>query len=102
MVKIGKRVVARWAMLALPAAGALCARQGRVATRAAPAAATSVPQVIGPIPTTSTPGDPSPGYVFYSTPMDLAKVGYEEQEYFIRGVANRYNTTTPNAAAPIG
>jgi Alpha/beta hydrolase domain len=34
--------------------------------------------------------------------MDLAKVGYVEQEYFIKGVATRYTTTAPNASAPIG
>lgn len=66
------------------------------------AVATAVPEVIGPIPSTATPGDPSHDYVFYATPMDLANVGYVEQEYFIRGVATRYATTTPNASSPIG
>lgn len=73
-----------------------------VAATGTPAAATSVPQVIGPILATAAPGDPSHDYVFYSTPMDLAKVGYEEQEFFIRGVATRYNAANPNAASPTG
>ncbi len=60
-------------------------------------AATAVPEVVGPIPSTVAPGDPSHDYVFYSTPMDLSKVGYVEQEYFIRGVATRYLPTAPNA-----
>jgi hypothetical protein len=34
--------------------------------------------------------------------MNLAQVGYEEQEYFIRGVATRYSATNPNVASPIG
>jgi Alpha/beta hydrolase domain len=72
---------------------------------AAPApaqAATAVPEVVGPIASTATPGDPSHDYVFYATPMDLAEVGYVEQEYFIRGVAARYMTTAPNANSTIG
>jgi hypothetical protein len=68
----------------------------------ASAAATTVPEVIGPIPSTASPGDPSHDYVFYATPMDLQKVGYEEQEYFIKGVATRYSPTNPNPAAPTG
>src|SRR5262245_31850714 len=68
----------------------------------AAAAATAVPQVIGPIPSTAAPGDPSHDYVFYATPMDLAKVGYVEQEDFIKGVANRYAAAAPNANPPIG
>jgi len=90
------RVVTALAVVALVAA------LGPSATTAAPAVATSVPQVIGPIASTAAPGDPSHDYVFYSTPMNLSKVGYEEQEYFIRGVATRYNATNPNAASPIG
>ena len=35
-------------------------------------------------------------------PIDLAKVGYEEQEYFIRGVATSYAPVNPSAANPIG
>ena len=66
------------------------------------ATATGVPQVIGPIASTARPGDSSHDYVFYATPMNLARVGYEEQEFFIKGVATRYAATSPNSAAPIG
>lgn len=57
------------------------------------------PTVTGPIARTSEPR----GYPFYSTPMDLKKVGYVEEEYFVSGVANRY-TVTPQgeSAAPAG
>jgi Alpha/beta hydrolase domain len=64
--------------------------------------ATAVPEVIGPIPSTAPPGDPSHDYVFYATPMELSKVGYVEQEYFIRGVATRYSPTAPSVSAPLG
>ena len=47
--------------------------------------------ITGPIPSTAKPGDPSRNYIFYSTPLNLAKVGYEEQEFFISGTATRYN-----------
>jgi Alpha/beta hydrolase domain len=105
-VKKDRRVIARRGVLgllvAVGVATGLVAAVGPPATAAAPSVATSVPQVIGPIASTAAPGDASHDYVFYSTPMDLAKVGYEEQEYFIRGIANRYNATSPNAASPIG
>jgi hypothetical protein len=62
----------------------------------------STPQVIGPIPSTAPPGDPSHDYAFYATPMDLAKVGYVEQEYFVKGIATRYSAGAPDPDAPIG
>jgi len=99
MVKNGR---ALGLLVACGVAAGLVAALGPAATTAAPNLGTSVPEVIGPIPSTAAPGDPSHDYVFYATPMNLAKVGYEEQEYFIRGVAARYNTTSPNAASPIG
>jgi alpha/beta hydrolase family protein len=64
--------------------------------------ATNVPAVQGPIASTAEPGDPSHDYVFYSTPMDLKKVGYVEQEFFINGIAKRFTATAPNPASPIG
>jgi Alpha/beta hydrolase domain len=104
MVKNRRGVTTRCGVLGLLVAvggAALVAALGPAATTATPNLATSVPQVIGPIASTAAPGDPSHNYVFYSTPMNLAKVGYEEQKYFIRGVATRYNTVSPNAASPI-
>lgn len=105
MGKLARRLSARPTALVLLLAAAIAAvlvvARGAPATTAVATVATNVPEVIGPIASTAPPGDPSHNYVFYSTPMDLAKVGYEEKEYFIRGVANRYATTNPNPAAPI-
>ena len=50
------------------------------------------PTVIGPIPATAPPGDPSHAYPFYSTTVDLAAYDYVEEEFFLEGTANRYNT----------
>jgi len=55
-------------------------------------AAVPNPVVIGPIPATATPGDPSHDYPFFSTTVDLASLGYVEAEFFFEGAANRYNT----------
>lgn len=82
--------------LALAVTAAVVADAGAAGAQTA----TAVPDVIGPIPSTAPPGDPSHDYVFYATPMALSKVGYIEQEYFIRGVATRYSPTAPSA--PIG
>jgi hypothetical protein len=54
------------------------------------------PTVTGPIAATATPGDPSHNYPFFASNKDLATNGYVEQEFFIRGTANRY--TTPSLA----
>jgi hypothetical protein len=95
MVKIGRHATTRWGVLVAGAvAAALVAAGSARVTTAAAEIATSVPQVVGPIPSTAAPGDPSHDYVFYATPMNLAKVGYEEQEYFIRGVATRMRRST--------
>jgi hypothetical protein len=60
---------------------------------ARPAAIVAVPNpiVIGPIPSTAAPGDPSHDYPFLSTPVDLASRGYVEEEYFFDGTASRYD-----------
>ena len=70
---------------------------------ASPAFAQPVPNpvVIGPIPVTAAPGDPSHHYPFFSTNIDLASVGYIEEEYFIEGTANRYDLTQPLPTASI-
>jgi hypothetical protein len=63
------------------------------------------PTVIGPIPSPGKPEDPNHAYIFYTTPMDLRKVAYVEQEYFVSGTATRYSVPaagTPGDAAPIG
>jgi hypothetical protein len=53
-------------------------------------AAVPTPIVTGPIPATALPGDPSHGYPFFSTTVDLASLGYVEEEFFFEGTANRY------------
>lgn len=63
--------------------------------------------ITGPVPATAKPGDPSHGYVFYSTPYDLRKAGYVEQEFFVSGTATRYNPNPTNdeqtrPATPLG
>ncbi|HXK22427.1 MAG TPA: alpha/beta hydrolase domain-containing protein [Myxococcota bacterium] len=74
--------------IGIAAAGALC-----LALLATPAgAAVPDPVVTGPIASTATPGDPSHNYIFFASNLDLAAQGYVEEEYFISGTANRYNT----------
>jgi hypothetical protein len=104
-----RRSAARAAAVGLLAVTSLAVTQPAVA---APAATGSVmhpaagPETVtGPIPSTARPGDPSRDYVFYSTPYDLRRAGYVEQEYFISGTATRYPTVNPDetrAASPIG
>jgi len=55
------------------------------------------PSVIGPVPATATPGDPSHNYPFFSTNIDLANRGFIEEEFFFEGTANTYNV---NPALP--
>lgn len=55
-------------------------------------AAVPNPIVTGPIPATAPLGDPSHNYPFFATNHDLAQWGYVEEEFFIEGTANRYNT----------
>lgn len=61
-----------------------------------PPAVTAAPTVIGPLPVTSNPGDPSHGYPFMATDADLRRYDYVEEEYFLDGTASRY--TTPDQA----
>ncbi len=107
-------------ILAVGGAAALAALVAGPASASAPAAehaaaratVTQSPgagpsMITGPIPSTAPPGDPSRNYVFYSTPFNLKKAGYEEQEYFISGTATRYNPNPTSAeqeqpATPIG
>jgi hypothetical protein len=46
--------------------------------------------ITGPIGSAADPGDPSRNYVFYSTPFNLRRAGYEQEEFFIAGTATRY------------
>lgn len=49
------------------------------------------PTVIGPIPATAPPGDPSHDYPFFSSTRDLGSRGYIEEEYFLEGTASRFD-----------
>jgi hypothetical protein len=53
------------------------------------------PIVVGPIPATAPPGDPSHDYPFFSTTADLARWGYVEEEFFFDGTAARYDIPAP-------
>lgn len=57
-----------------------------------PAAERPAPVVSGPVAATAAPGDPSHDYPFYAALQDLKSHGYIEQEFFIQGTANRYDT----------
>lgn len=52
----------------------------------------TLPTITGPVAATAAPGDASHQYPFYSALEDLKARGYIEQEFFIEGTANRYNT----------
>ena len=52
------------------------------------------PLVTGPIASTAIPGSTAHNYIFFSSDHGLQAAGYIEEEYFIEGVANRYNTPT--------
>lgn len=64
-------------------------------------AAVPNPTVMGPIPATAAPGDPSHSYPFFSTAFDLAAYDYVEEEFFLEGFANHYDTTNPLANGSI-
>ena len=55
-------------------------------------ATVSNPAVIGPIPAMVPPRNTSHDYPFFATPVDLARYGYIEEEFFLDGAANRYST----------
>jgi len=50
------------------------------------------PTVAGPIAQNVQPGDPSHDYTFLTPAEDLSDAGYVEQEFFIAGTANAYDT----------
>jgi hypothetical protein len=50
------------------------------------------PTVTGPIAASVIPGNPSRDYPFFATNHELATRGYVEEEFFIQGTANRYET----------
>jgi Alpha/beta hydrolase domain len=50
------------------------------------------PTVTGPVASTGTAGNTAHDYIFFASNHDLALHGYVEEEFFIQGTANRYNT----------
>jgi hypothetical protein len=57
------------------------------------AQATSSAVVVGPIPNNVLPGDPSHDYSFLTPQENLADYGYIQEEFFLEGSANRYDTS---------
>ncbi len=52
------------------------------------------PTVTGPIASSAIPGATSREYIFFASDHPLTVNGYVEEEFFIEGTANRYNTPT--------
>src|ERR1700674_643727 len=50
-------------------------------------------KVTGPVALTTPLRDVAHGYPYNSTPLDLAKHAYMEEEFFIEGQADSYNTS---------
>src|SRR2546422_9369624 len=59
------------------------------------------PTVTGPIAATGIPGNQAHDYPFFASNHDLAANGYVEEEFFIQGSANRYNTPAQTTATII-
>ncbi len=51
----------------------------------------SAPSITGPVALTSAVRDAAHGYPFNASTLDLAKQGYVEEEFFIRGAARSYD-----------
>ena len=63
-------------------------------------AAVPLPVVEGPIPSYDVPGSSGHNYTFFATDLNLKDAGYVEEEFFISGTANVYDT--PNPGGGIG
>src|SRR5687768_2744782 len=50
------------------------------------------PEIAGPVANTTPLKHQDHGYPYNATPIDLARLGYVEEEFFLSGTANRYNT----------
>ena len=59
------------------------------------------PEVTGPVANTTPLRHPDHGYPYNATPIDLASLGYVEEEFFLSGMANRYNTPAGQRGAVI-
>jgi Alpha/beta hydrolase domain len=79
--------------ITLVAVGLACLLACSLAVAVSPAGAeVPAPIVTGPIPANAPLGDPSHDYPQVATALDLASIGYVEEEYFFSGTANVYNT----------
>jgi hypothetical protein len=56
------------------------------------AASVPNPTVSGPIASPDIPGAPTHNYPFFASNHDLPTHGFVEQEFYLQGMANRYNT----------
>jgi len=65
------------------------------------AAETPNPKVSGPVKAAGLPGVAAHNYPFFASNHDLASRGYVEEEFFIEGSANRYNTPAQTTATVI-
>ena len=63
-------------------------------------AAVPIPLVSGPIPSLDSPGSPGHNYTFLTTDLNFQDRGYIEEEFFVSGTANVYDT--PNPGGGIG
>ena len=63
-------------------------------------AAVPTPVVTGPIPSPDVAGSPGHNYTFFATDLNFRDLGYVEEEFFISGTANVYDT--PNPGGGIG
>ena len=59
------------------------------------------PEVTGPVPNTTPLRHLDHGYPYNATPVDLARLGYVEEEFFLAGTANRYNTPSGDRGSVI-
>ncbi|MET0343275.1 MAG: alpha/beta hydrolase domain-containing protein [Polyangiales bacterium] len=59
----------------------------------------AAPTVIGPIPARAKPGQASHDYPFLTPKEDLSAHGYVEEEFFLDGVASRYDTSPRGSGA---
>ncbi|SNT54885.1 hypothetical protein SAMN05421812_109138 [Asanoa hainanensis] len=92
-----------WSRAAL-AAGLLASLLSATPAQAGPAPVAR-PTVQGPIPGTA-PGDPKSSeladtYPFFSTPFDLARHGYVEQEFYLSGAADGWDTLGNQVATDV-
>src|SRR5438105_4448643 len=86
---------------------AFCLQTGLVLAQTTPTAGTPTassakvpaPTVTGPIAAPGIPGAAEHNYIFFASKQDLAIQGYVEEEFFIQGTANRYNTPTGATAS---